>query len=289
MASTPMILAWRSGLGRMTTTRSSDGTVIAYEQTGAGPPLILVDGALCHRAFGPSRPLAAELADRFTVYTYDRRGRGQSSDTAPYAVEREVEDLEAVIDAAGGAAHVYGISSGAVLALEAVAHGAAIESLVLYEPPFIVDHSRPPQDADYLPRLEELIAADRRGDAVRLFMRQVGMPAPLIALMRLMPPWRKLKAVAHTLRYDARVMGATQAGRPLPAHRWRDATIPTLVVTGGKSEPWMHRGNEELADLLANAEHTVLEGQNHMVKARALAPLIAEHVAQRAVQPRSIV
>jgi pimeloyl-ACP methyl ester carboxylesterase len=273
----------------MTTARSSDGTTIAYETSGDGPPLVLVDGALCHRAFGPSRPLAAELADRFTVYTYDRRGRGESGDTAPYAVEREVEDLEAIIEAAGGAAHVYGISSGAVLALEAAAQGAAIESLALYEPPFIVDDSRPPIVADYLPRLEELIAADRRGDAVRLFMRQVGMPAALVALMRLMPPWRKLKAVAHTLRYDATVMGATQAGRPLPAHRWRDATVPTLVVTGGKSEPWMHRGGEQLADLLPAAEHRVLDGQNHMVKAKALAPLLAEYFAQRAVQPRSMV
>jgi pimeloyl-ACP methyl ester carboxylesterase len=279
-----MILAWRSGLGGMTTTRSSDGTLIAYEQAGAGPPLILVDGALCHRAFGPSRPLAAELADRFTVYTYDRRGRGQSGDTAPYAVEREVEDLEAVIDAAGGAAHVYGISSGAVLALEAAAHGAAIESLVLYEPPFIVDDSRAPLPDDYLPQLEHLIAADRRGDAVRLFMRQVGVPAAFVALMRLMPAWRKLKAAAPTLRYDATVMGATQSGRPLPAHRWRDATVPTLVITGGKSEPWMHRGNEQLAELLADAEHTVLDGQNHMVKAKALAPLLASYFAARAVR-----
>jgi pimeloyl-ACP methyl ester carboxylesterase len=273
----------------MTTTHSYDGTAIAYERSGEGPPLILVDGALCHRAFGPSRPLAAELADRFTVYTYDRRGRGESGDTAPYAVEREVEDLEAVIAAAGGSAHVYGISSGAVLALEAAHRGAAIDSLALYEPPFIVDDSRPPLPADYPARLEQLIAAGRRGDAVRLFMRQVGMPAALVALMRFMPPWRKLKAVAPTLRNDAAVMGATQAGQPLPADRWSHASVPTLVVTGGKSEPWMHRGNEQLADLLPNAERRVLDGQNHMVKPKVLAPLLTEHLAQRAVQPRSMV
>lgn len=284
-----MNLATWTGLGGMTTARSSDGTPIAYEKSGAGPPLILVDGALCHRAFGPSRPLADALADHFTVYTYDRRGRGESGDTSPYAVEREVEDIKAVIAAAGGSAHVYGISSGAVLALEAVDHDAAIESLALYEPPFIVDDSRPPLAADYLARLEQLIAADRRGDAVRLFMRQVGMPAVLVALMRFMPPWRKLKAVAPTLRYDATVMGATQAGEPLPTDRWNGATVPTLVVTGGKSEPWMHRGNEQLADLLPNSERRVLDGQNHMVKAKALAPLLAEYFAQRAVQPMSMV
>jgi pimeloyl-ACP methyl ester carboxylesterase len=278
-----MNLARRTGLGGMTTTAcSSDGTPIAYEKSGEGPPLILVDGALCHRAFGPSRPLAAALADRFTVYTYDRRGRGESGDTPPYAAEREIEDLEAVIAAAGGSAQVYGISSGAVLALEAAGRGAAIESLALYEPPFIVDDSRPPLAADYLPQLERLVAADRRGDAVRLFMRQVGMPAALVALMRFMPAWRKLKAVAPTLRYDATVMGSTQAGRPLPADRWRDATAPALVITGGKSEPWMHRGSEQLADVLADAEHVVLDGQSHMVKAKALAPLLAEYFAGRA-------
>jgi pimeloyl-ACP methyl ester carboxylesterase len=275
----------RAGLGGMSIARSSDGTAIAYEASGEGPPLILVDGALCHRAFGPSRPLAAELTGRFTVYTYDRRGRGDSGDMAPYAVEREVEDLEAVIAAAGGSAHVYGISSGAVLALEAAHRGARVESLALYEPPFIVDDSRPPIPADYRSRLEQLVAADRRGDAVRLFMRQVGVPVAFVALMRLMPPWRKLKAVAHTLRYDAAVMGTTQSGASLPADRWADATVPTLVVTGGKSEPWMHRGNERLADMLPNAEHTVLDGQNHMVKPKALAPLLA----QPAVQPRSMV
>jgi pimeloyl-ACP methyl ester carboxylesterase len=279
----------RTGLWGMSTARSSDGTAIAYEASGEGPPLVLVDGALCHRAFGPSRPLAAELADRFTVYTYDRRGRGDSDDTAPYAVEREVEDLEAVIAAAGGSAHVYGISSGAVLALDAARHGAGIASLALYEPPFIVDDSRPPMPADYMSRLEQLIGADRRGDAVRLFMGHVGVPAAFVALMRLMPAWRKLKAVAHTLRYDAAVIGTTQSGAPLPADRWAEVTVPTLVVTGSKSEPWMHRGGEQLADVLPDAEHTVLDGQNHMVKAKALAPLLAGYLVQRAVQPRSMV
>jgi pimeloyl-ACP methyl ester carboxylesterase len=284
-----MSLAAPAGLGGMTTTTSHDGTPIAYERSGDGPALILVDGALCHRAFGPSRPLAAELAAHFTVYTYDRRGRGESGDAPTYAVDREVEDLEAVIAAAGGSAHVCGISSGAALALEAARQGAAIESLALYEPPFIVDDSRPPLADDYTTRLEQLIAADRRGDAVRLFMRAVGMPAPLVALMRLMPPWRKLKAGAPTLRYDAAIMGDSQSGTPLPGDRWSHTTAPTLVVTGGKSERWMHHGNEQLAGLLPNAQREVLDGQNHMVKPKALAPVLTDFFAQRAVQPRSMV
>src|SRR4051794_34864468 len=258
------------------TVRSADGTAIAYETTGEGPPLILVDGALCHRDSGPSRPLAEQLSGSFTVFTYDRRGRGESGDTAPYGVEREVEDIQALIEAAGGSANVYGISSGAALALEAARRERAIDKLALYEAPFIVDGSRPPVVADYLPQLERLIAADRRGDAVKLFMRQVGVPGIFIALMRFMPAWSKLKAVAPTLRYDARVMGDTQRGRSLPVGRWSSVTTPTLVIAGGKSDEWMHNGMRELTGLLPNAEHRTLEGQNHMVKPKALAPLLAE-------------
>jgi pimeloyl-ACP methyl ester carboxylesterase len=260
----------------MTTVHSRDGTAIAFEKSGEGPSVILVDGALCYRASGPTRPLAALLAERFTVCTYDRRGRGESGDSGPYAVEREVQDIQALVEAAGGSAHVFGISSGATLALEAANRGSGITSLALYEAPFIVDDSRPPLDADYLPRLEKLVASDRRGDAVRLFMRQVGVPAPIVALMRFMPAWKKLKGVAHTLPYDAAVMGDTQAGRPLPVERWAAVTVPTLAVVGGKSPPWMHNGMRALADGLPNARHSVLDGQTHLVKAKALAPLLDE-------------
>lgn len=141
---------------------SKDGTPIAFDRSGKGPPIILVDGALCYRASGPMGPLAALLARHFTVFTYDRRGRGDSGDTAPYAVEREVEDIEALINEAGGSAVVYGISSGAALALEAANRGLAIKKLVLYEAPFIVDDSHPPIPKDFLARLNELIGSDRR-------------------------------------------------------------------------------------------------------------------------------
>jgi pimeloyl-ACP methyl ester carboxylesterase len=269
----------------MSTVRSSDGTAIAFEKSGEGPPLILVDGALCYREMGPSRPLASRLADRFTVFTYDRRGRGESGDSAPYAPEREVEDLQALIEAAGGSAYVYGISSGAALALEAARGTPGIEKLALYEAPFIVDDSRPPVPDDYPPKLEELLASDRRSDAVKLFMRQVGVPGFVIALMPLMPAWRKLKAVAHTLPYDAAVLAGLQAGKPLPANRWDTVTMPTTVVVGGKSPAWFHNSQRALADVLPNAEHRVLEGNTHMVKAKDLAPLLADFFARRGAAP----
>jgi pimeloyl-ACP methyl ester carboxylesterase len=265
------------------TTTSQDGTRIAFERVGSGPPVVLVDGALCYRDFGPSRPLAAELAERFTVFTYDRRGRGESGDTPPYAVEREVEDIDALIREAGGSARLYGVSSGGVLALDAAARGLAIEKLAVYEAPFIVDDSRPPLSRDYVPRLEELVAADRRGDAVKLFMRQVGIPAIMIAVSRFMPAWSKLEAVAHTLAYDAATMGDTQAGKPLPVGRWAAVTIPTLVVVGGKSPGWMQRGMRELADLLPHARRRTLDGQTHMVKPKALAPVLDEFFAAPAI------
>jgi pimeloyl-ACP methyl ester carboxylesterase len=270
--------------------RSSDGTAIAYETRGEGPPLILVDGALCHRAMGPSRALAKALADRFTVITYDRRGRGDSTDTAPYSVAREIEDLAALIDAAGGSAFACGVSSGAVLALDAAARGLPITELALYEPPFIVDDSRPPAAADYVEQLHALLAADRRGDAVRLFMRHVGMPGPLVSLMRLMPAWGKLKRAAHTLPYDGEIMGDTQLGRPLPAARWPGTKIRTLVIVGGKSPAFFHKGTRTLAELLPNAEHRVLDGQTHMVNAKVLAPVLVDYfVGERAMRAARLV
>jgi pimeloyl-ACP methyl ester carboxylesterase len=204
----------------MSTVRSSDGTSIAFERIGEGPPLIVVDGALCYRDMGPSRPLAKRLAEHYSVYIYDRRGRGESGDTAPYAVEREVEDIEALIAEAGGSADAFGVSSGVPLALEAASSGLAIEKLALYEAPFVVDGSRPPMEADYRTRLDALLAQDRRADAVRLFMRRVGLPGFVVSMMRLMPAWSKLKAVAHTLPYDDTILGDTGSGRPLPGDRW---------------------------------------------------------------------
>lgn len=270
----------------MAMVRSKDGTIIAYERTGQGQPLILVDGALCYRDSGPSRPLAALLAQHFTVYVYDRRGRGESGDTAPYAVEREVEDLEALINEAGGSAFVYGISSGAALALEAANAGLAVVRLALYEAPFIVDNSLPPRPDDYLARMDALIAEGSRGDIVRLFMRTVGMPGFLVALMRFMPGWSKLTAIAHTLPYDFRVLGDTGSGKPLPRERWSSASMPILVMDGGKSPTWMRNAMRSLASVLPNAQYRTLEGQTHMLKAEAVAPVLCDFFLGEAAPSR---
>lgn len=257
----------------MDTVVSSDGTSIAYDRGGQGPPLILVDGALCHRVSGPSGPLAKRLITDFTVYTYDRRGRGDSTDTGPYAVEREIEDLGALIEAAGGSAYVYGSSSGATLALEAANRGLAISKLALYESPFIVDDSRPPVPDDFVARLDRLVAADDRAKAVRLFMTEgINIPAVFVATMRFMPAWPRLKRVAHTLPYDMAVLGDTQRGKPLPAGRWTAVTAPTLVMGGGKSPTWLRHAVQALADILPATEHRALPGQTHLVKPDAIAP-----------------
>src|SRR6516225_2294013 len=205
----------------MKTVTSKDGTSIAYDQAGTGPLLVLVDGALNSRAFGLNGPLAPILAGRFTVVTYDRRGRGSSGDTPPYAVQREIEDLAAIIDAAGGPAYVYGISSGAGLALEtACAVPAKVAKLALYEPPFVVDNSRPPVPADAVQQVTGLLARGRRGAAVKLFLREdAQVPAMGVALMPLMPAWGKLKALVHTLPYDLTIMAGGQQGHPLPPGR----------------------------------------------------------------------
>lgn len=263
----------------MSTATSRDGTRIGYTRQGSGPPVVLVDGALCHRGFGPMPKLADELASAFTVYTYDRRGRGESGDTAPYAVAREVEDLDAVIREAGGSASVCGLSSGAVLALDAAARGVPIRRLVLYEAPLIVDDSRPPIPADYVSRLTDLLAADRRGEAVAQFMSLVGVPKMGILFMRIMPMWRKLKAVAPTLAYDTALTARRQTGQPLSPGEWASVNVPTLVIAGGKSEAWMKNANAALAAAVPGATHRILEGQNHMVQAHALAPLLETYFA----------
>jgi pimeloyl-ACP methyl ester carboxylesterase len=262
---------------------SKDGTAIAVDRTGNGPALVFVDGAMCYRASGPSRPMAAALASHFTVFTYDRRGRGDSSDTAAYDVQREVDDLEAVIREAGGSAVVFGVSSGAALALEAANRGLPITRLALYEAPFIVDASRLPITDDFVSRINAALASGRRGDAIKMFMKVVGVPGIFIGLMRLMPAWAKLTAVAHTLPYDVAIVGPYQQGKPLPATRWNGATMPTLVMDGGKSPAWMRNAMRALASVLPNATYRTLDGQTHMVKPQALAPPLVEFFSIQAL------
>jgi pimeloyl-ACP methyl ester carboxylesterase len=259
-----------------TNVASKDGTRIAFDRSGQGPALILVGGALSDRAGGA--PFAERLAPHFTVFNYDRRGRGDSGDTPPYAVEREIEDIDALIDEAGGAAFVYGKSSGAVLSLHA-AHAlhTKIRKLALYEPPFIIDDARPPAPQEYVQRVNDMVDAGRRGDAVAFFMTDVvGMPADAVAQMRNAPTWPALEALAHTIAYDGAVLGDTMAGRPLPAGRWASVTMPTLVMAGGASPAWMQHSAQSLADVLPNAQHRTLESQTHDVAPDVLVPVLNE-------------
>jgi len=255
----------------MQTIRSSDGTVIAFERSGNGPPVVLVGGALSTRAGGA--PLATELAPHFTVICYDRRGRGDSGDTPPYAVEREIEDLAALIDAAGGSAYVFGMSSGGGLSLLAAANGHPITRLAVFESPYAVDASRPPVPSDYRTRLDTLLAEGRRGDAVELFLTEaVGVPPDLVAQMRQAPMWSGMEAVAHTLPYDHAVMGDSA----IPTARFASITIPTLVMDGGASPAWIRDAAQELADTIPNARHLTLENQTHSVAPDAIAPVLVE-------------
>jgi pimeloyl-ACP methyl ester carboxylesterase len=259
----------------MNTVTSKDGTTIAFDTSGEGPPLLVVGGALNDRHAAAT--LAGLLAPSFTVYAYDRRGRGDSGDTPSYAVEREVEDLQALIEDAGGIAFAFGHSSGAVLALEAAVATPGITKLVLYEPPFIVDDSRPPLPDDYVSHLKELAATDRRGEAVEYFMtRGVGVPAEAIPSMRESPFWPSLEAVAHTLWYDGVIMGENMVGKPLSADRWSSVTIPTLVIDGGASPPPMRNAVQQLVDVLPNARRLTMEGQTHEVDPTLLAPVLTE-------------
>jgi pimeloyl-ACP methyl ester carboxylesterase len=253
---------------------SRDGTLIAYDRIGEGPALVVVTGALSDRSVAAT--LAPPLAGRFTVVAYDRRGRGDSGDTQPYAVEREIEDLDAVIGQAGGSAFVFGHSSGAALALEAAVRGIRITRLALYEPPYIVDDSRAPLPDDYVPTLRALVAEGRRADAVEYFWRVgVLMRLDAIAHLRGSPMWPAILARAASLPYDAEVMGDHMAGRALPAEWATRVTIPTLVIDGGTSPPQLRNAAAAVASLLPNARRETLEGHGHGAPPQILAPVLA--------------
>ena len=263
----------------MQTVTSKDGTTIAYDQTGTGPALILVGGALSERS--AAIPMAGLLAPNFTVYGYDRRGRGDSGDTQPYTVEREIEDIAALIEQAGGSAFVYGMSSGAVLALRAAASGLPITKLALYEPPLIVDATRAPLPRDYVAHLNELVAAGRRGDAVEYFLTAaVEVPAAMVAEMRGSPMWPGMEALAPTIAYDGAVMGDAMSGAKTPLQQFAAVTTPTLVLDGGASPEWMHNGAQALADVLPNVRRETLPGQTHAVDPNLLVPVLHAFFAE---------
>ncbi|WP_283139650.1 alpha/beta fold hydrolase [Rhizohabitans arisaemae] len=265
----------------MNTITSKDGTPIAFESIGDGTPLILVDGATSHRAINPLGPLLGDLLGAsHTVYTYDRRGRGDSGDTAPYSTDREIEDLAALIAEVGGTAHVCGFSSGAVLAMDAAAAELPITRLALYEPPFVVDDGRPPLPDDYVARLDAFAAEGRRDKVLELFFTAAaGVPAEFVTGMKSAPIWTALQAVAPTIAYDGRFMAGTMSGHPLPQDRWSAIAMPTLVLYGGASESWLANAARAAASRIPHAELRELPDQTHNVSAEALAPALAAFLA----------
>jgi pimeloyl-ACP methyl ester carboxylesterase len=253
---------------------SKDGTPIAFDQSGEGPPIILVVGAFNDRSTGA--PLAAQLSEHFTVFNYDRRGRGASGDGTPYAIEREIEDLAALITEAGGSSSVFGYSSGAVLALKAAASGLAISRLALYDPPFLLDDGFPKRARDVSARLTELLSSGHRGEAVELFQTEmVGIPAEIVAQLRHAPFRPALETIAHTLVYEATLL----SDMPVLAEQLPSITVPTLVISGGNSQTKMGSAAQTLAEALPTAQHRSLEGQTHDIVPAVLAPVLEEFFA----------
>lgn len=257
---------------------SRDGTTIGYDRQGEGLAVILVGGAMQYRRFDRrTDEIAERLSARFTVINYDRRGRGESGDTAPYAIDREIEDIEALIAAVGGTAMLYGSSSGAVLALEAAAKGLSIGKLALYEPPLKFEASGPAYQGDFPAELAALVAEGKRGAAVEHFLRAgIGIPDEHIAGMRQSPVWAGMEAIAPTLAYDTLIMAPVSTGKGIPAGKWADVSTPTLVITGDASFPFMPAAADAVAGRLPNARRKILAGQDHGPTPESIVPVLEE-------------
>ncbi len=252
---------------------SQDGTIITYDKKGLGPLLILVLGALNRRSQG--KKLTELLADRFTVVSYDRRGKGDSTDTLPYSTDKEVEDIEALIDESGGNAYLYGHSSGCVLALMAAKKlSDKVKALALYELPYNADHSAQEKAKAYRKELAEYIAEDKRGEAVALFIKSVGVSDKQVAAMERLPMWKGLTAMAHTLIYDT-----VELMEAYPTLNSESIPVRTLVMYGDASPAFMGETAQKLSEAMPNAALRSLEGQVHDVKADALAPVLTEFLA----------
>ena len=267
-----------AGENRITTSR--DGTTIAFTKRGFGPPLIIVDGAFCYRENGPATELAKLLAQHFTVFTYDRRGRGESGDTPPYAIEREIDDLRAVVDEAGGTADMVGVSSGAALGLQAVASGVNVKKLVLYEPPYVTNSDRPKPQEDPKIHIQQLVLAGDRVGAVKFFLADViGVPRPIVFAMPLFmrTNWKKMERVAHTLPYDLTISD----DRSVLKERSASISVPTLVLGGEKSPTMLRDAVSAVAKALPNARSQLLAGQDHNLSAPIVAPLVVGFFNQR--------
>ena len=276
------LAVFANGQGTAMQVTSRDGTRIAYDRWGKGPAVILVNGALSDRS--SNAELAALLAAHLTVYSYDRRGRGDSTDTQPYSVRREIEDIEALIDSAGGSAYVYGKSSGASLALQATsALGAKVKKLALYEPPYSEAEGAAKGWREFTAKLDGLLAADRRADAITLFMKFVGAPDEAVAKMKASPAWPGMVAMAPTIAYDNAVVGDD---RSVPAGIAAKVKAITLVMDGGASVgpmPFMRPTADKLAKIIPGAHRHVVEGQAHDVSSKVLAPVLLNFFTAKSV------
>jgi pimeloyl-ACP methyl ester carboxylesterase len=259
---------------------SRDGTRIAFTKVGSGPPVVLVDGAFCYRELGPAPELAPLLAQNFTVFLYDRRGRGESGDTAPYAIKREIDDLRAIVDEAGGTADLVGVSSGAALALQAAANGVNVKKLVLYEPPFTTNGDRPKPLEDPKAHIQQLVSAGDRPGAMKYFLADVvGVPRGIVFAMPwfMRSNWKKMEKVAQTLPYDLTIT----ADRSVLEERSASISVPTLVLGGEKSPAVLRDAVSAVAKALPNARSQFLAGQNHNLSAPIVAPLVVDFLNQR--------
>lgn len=255
----------------MSTVTSQDGTTIGYTRAGTGPALIMIDAASGFRGFSPMTGLAKRLEPSFTVITYDRRGRGESGDAAPYAVDREVEDLAALIDAAGGSACVYGFSSGALLGLYAASQGLPITKVAMLEPPLEIDG--PPNVTNLAAEINDLVAAGRRGDAVVHFHNSIGVPEDITSGMQQSPAWPALESIAHTLAYDSTITST------FPVARLPEITTPALVLASTASDERLRGWAEGLADALPDATFRTLPGEWHGISEELLAPVLSDFFA----------
>ncbi|MCI0708804.1 MAG: alpha/beta hydrolase [Chloroflexi bacterium] len=263
----------------MSKVTSKDGTIIAFDRVGSGPAVIMVNGAIAYRAFDATLPQVAEmLGKHFTVYNYDRRGRGESGDTLPFVKEREIEDVQALVEEAGGEAMVLGFSSGSAVTLDAAAVTPGIVKAAVYEPPFIVDDSRQPVPPDYAEHLMKLGTEGKHDEAVEYFLTYaVGIPDEYIAGMKQdQATWSGMIGVAPTIAYDAAFVGSVMQGKPLPTDRWSNVTVPVLVADGGASDTWFHNAADALAKVLPNASRQTLDGQTHSFDPNVLVPVMIE-------------
>jgi pimeloyl-ACP methyl ester carboxylesterase len=266
----------------MPTVTSKDGTKIAFDKVGAGPVVILVNGAMVHRSSNPTMAQLAELlGEHFTVYNYDRRGRGESGDTKPFTKAREIEDIQALVEDAGGQAMIFGISSGGAVTLEATASILGITRAVVYEVPFIVDNGRQPLP-DYAERSTRLVEEGKLNELVEYWvMEVVGIPAEYVAGMKQdQNMWGGMLTLAPTIPYDAAFVGEFMRGNPLPTDHWANLKVPVLVADGGASDAWMGHAADALASVLPHASRQVLKDQTHAVDPNVLAPVLIEFFKQ---------